>query len=68
MKNISSGWKIKAALHVIGKRPVIGGKGERYYVQFTTCKNKKQVTFLHNHLVQNHGDSTIKRHVKGKKT
>ena len=47
--------------------PIVGEKRERYYVQCTTWKDKKQVTFLHTHLVQNHGDITIKRHVKDKK-
>ena len=47
--------------------PVIGNKKELYYIQCTTWKDKKQVTFLHTHLVKNDGDTTVKRHVKGKR-
>ena len=41
------GWTRKAPLPVSMKRDDI------YYIQCTTWKDKKQVTFLHNHLVKN---------------
>ena len=38
-----------------------------YNLQCTTWKDKKQVTFLHIHLVTSDGDTTVKRHFKGKR-
>ena len=61
LKKINRGWMRKATL------PVIGNKKELYYIQCTTWKDKKQVTFLHTHLVKHDGDTTVKRHVKGKR-
>ena len=61
LKKVERGWMRKAILSVIGKR------NEKYHVQCTTWKDKKQVTFLHTHLVQHGGDTIVKRHVKGNK-
>ena len=38
-----------------------------YYIQCTTRKDKKQVTFIHTHLVQNGEDIIVKRHVKNER-
>ena len=47
--------------------PVVGQKKDIYHIQCTTWKDKKRVTFLHSRLVQNDGDTKVKRHVKGKR-
>jgi len=36
-------------------------------VQVTTWKDRKQVMFVHTHLVNGSGNETTKRYVKGKK-
>ena len=59
LKKVKRGWMRKATL------PVVMKNNEKYHLQCTTWKDKKQVTFLHTHLVQNDGDTTVKRHVKG---
>ena len=48
-------------------RIVKGINNEVFHLQCTTWKDKKQVTFLHTNLVQKDGNTTVKRHVKGKK-
>ena len=51
-------WIRKAALPVVIKR------GEIYQVQCTTWKDKKQLIFLHTHLIQNDDDTTVKHNMK----
>ena len=47
--------------------PGTGNTNEKYHIQCATWKDKKQVTFLHTHLVKNDGDTKVKRHMKGKR-
>ena len=41
--------------------------GKKYCIQCTTWRDKKQVMFLHSHLVGSSTNATVRRHVKGKK-
>ena len=61
LKKLSRGWMRKATT------PVKGKNYEKFHLQCTTWKDKKQVIFVHTNLVQNDGDTTVNRHVKGKK-
>ena len=51
-------WIRKATLPVVIKR------GEKHQVQCTTWKDKKQLIFLHTHLIQNDGDTTVRHNMK----
>ena len=60
LKKVNRGWMRKATLPVTGNTPLYGNKKEEYHIQCTTWKDKKQVTFVHTHLVKNDGDTTVK--------
>ena len=44
--------------------PVITGTNAKYYIQCTTWRDKKQVMFLHTHLVEASKDNMVRRHVR----
>ena len=60
LKKINRGWTRKETLRVIGNN------NEKYHIQCTTWKDKKQVKFVHTNLVNNEGDTTVKRYIKGR--
>ena len=43
------------------------GTTKKFWVQVTTWRDKKQVSFLHTHKVGNSRDHTVRRHVKGRR-
>ena len=62
LDKIERGWMRKATMMVTGQ-----GKNRTHHIQCTTWKDKKQVTFVHTHLVKPSEETTVKRHVKNKR-
>ena len=60
LKEVKRGWFREAVIE-IKNRP----KRRRYFIQCTTWKDKKQVMFLHTHLVGRSSGYSVRRHVRG---
>ena len=60
LKTIPRGWYREAVIEVDK------GRREKYFIQCTTWRDKKQVMFLHTKLVGPSQKYQVKRHVKGK--
>ena len=61
LNSIVRGWSRKATT------PIRGGNGKNGIVQVTTWKYRKQVMFVHTHMVGSIDGETTLRHVKGQK-
>ena len=61
MRKLNRGWCREACIEM--KSP----DGARYYIQHTTWKDKKQVTWLNTHRVKKSEGYSVKRYVKGQK-
>jgi len=60
LMSVKRGWFREATLEMKTRN------GRRYVIKCTTWRDKKQVTFLHTHVVGPSVGYTVKRHVKGK--
>ncbi len=61
LRDVKRGWFREAVLEKNTKT------GKRYCIQATTWRDKKQVLFVHTHLVGSSSGCQVKRHVKGKR-
>lgn len=64
INSVVRGWSRRATREYANGR----SKADNYTIQATTWRDKKQVGFLHTHLVGPNGTSTTHRHVKGSRT
>ena len=60
LKEVQRGWYREAVIEIKSQR-----KRRRYFIQCTTWRDKKQVMFLHTHLVGPSIGYSVRRHVKG---
>ena len=58
---VERGWFREAVIKM--KTP----SGKTYYIQCTTWRDKKQVSFLHTAVVGNSRGKTVRRHTKGRR-
>ena len=61
LKFIVRGW------YRMDNTPIIGGNGKKGIFQVTTWKYRKQVMFVHTHMVGSMDGETTLSHVKGQK-
>ncbi len=61
LNDVTRGWFREAVLKVHTKR------NEHYFIQASTWKDRKQVMFLHTHVMGRSNGFSVKRNVKGKK-